>query len=67
MIFGGTEGPAAYAELLSIGAIGGDKNKKICAAISEVLQAQLGVPPNRFYLKFSDVARSDFGWNSSTF
>lgn len=29
MIFGGIEGPAAYAELLSIGAIGGDKNKKV--------------------------------------
>lgn len=28
--FGGTEEPAAYGELLSIGAIGGEKNKAVC-------------------------------------
>ncbi|KAK9830211.1 hypothetical protein WJX72_010356 [[Myrmecia] bisecta] len=65
--FGGSEAPAAYGELLSIGAIGGDKNKSISAAISEVLKVQLGVPSDRFYLKFTDVPRSDFGWKGSTF
>ena len=29
MCFGGTEEPCAYGELVSIGAIGGDKNKKV--------------------------------------
>jgi len=29
MMFGGTEEPCAYGELVSIGAIGGDKNKKV--------------------------------------
>ncbi len=28
-MFGGTEAPAAYGELLSIGAIGGEKNKSV--------------------------------------
>jgi phenylpyruvate tautomerase len=29
VMFGGTEEPAAYGELLSIGAIGGGKNKQV--------------------------------------
>ena len=65
--FGGTEEPAAYGELLSIGAIGGEKNKGICKAISDIVTAKLGVPANRFYLSFHDSARSDFGFNGSTF
>lgn len=67
MCFGGTEEPCAFGELFSIGAIGGEKNKTISKTISEVLSSKLGVSPGRFYLKFSDCARSDFGWNGSTF
>jgi phenylpyruvate tautomerase len=67
LLFGGTEAPAAYGELLSIGAIGGDKNKAISRAVADVVTARLGVPANRFYLSFHDAARSDFGWNGGTF
>lgn len=65
--FAGTEAPAAYGELLSIGAIGGDKNKAISKAVADVVTAKLGVPANRFYLSFHDSARTDFGFNGSTF
>lgn len=67
MMFGGTEEPCAYGELISIGSIGGEKNKKISAALAEVVQRHLGVPSNRLYIKFYDVARTDFGWSGSTF
>mmetsp|Transcript_13139 Transcript_13139/g.32142 ORF Transcript_13139/g.32142 Transcript_13139/m.32142 type:complete len:117 (-) Transcript_13139:297-647(-) len=67
MMYAGTEEPCAYAELISIGAIGGAKNKAISAAISEVVQAKLGVPRDRFYIKFSDAQASDFGYDGSTF
>ncbi|PSC70071.1 DNA ligase [Micractinium conductrix] len=67
MIFGGTEEPCAYGELISIGAIGGEKNKKISTALAEVVQRHLGVPSSRFYIKFYDVSRSDFGWSGTTF
>ncbi|KAF8072688.1 protein phosphatase 2C [Scenedesmus sp. PABB004] len=66
MCYSGNEAPCAYAELISIGAIGGDKNKQISAAICDVLKSKLKVDPSRVYIKFVDVARSDFGWNSST-
>ncbi|EFN53805.1 hypothetical protein CHLNCDRAFT_136510 [Chlorella variabilis] len=67
MMFGGTEEPCAFGELISIGSIGGEKNKKISAALAEVVQRHLGVPASRMYIKFYDVARSDFGWNGTTF
>lgn len=53
--FGGTEEPAAYGELVSIGGINPANNKKVSAAISELLQSKLNVPASRFYIKFYDV------------
>ncbi|GBF96776.1 hypothetical protein Rsub_09632 [Raphidocelis subcapitata] len=67
MCYSGNEAPCAYGELISIGAIGGEKNKAISGAVASVLKAKLGIDPARFYLKFTDSARSDFGWNGSTF
>jgi hypothetical protein len=55
MSFGGSEEPAAYGELISIGGVGPDTNKQLSAAISEILETKLSVPPARFYIKFFDV------------
>lgn len=55
MAFGGTEEPAAYGELVSIGGLTADVNKKLSAAIANVLETKLSVPKSRFYLKFYDT------------
>ncbi|GFS38555.1 tautomerase/MIF superfamily protein [Actinidia rufa] len=44
MAFGGTEQPAAYGELVSIGGLNPDVNKKLSAAISAILETKLSVP-----------------------
>jgi len=67
MCFGGTEDPTAYLEVVSLGSIGGEKNKSISAGLCGFLQKKIGVPPNRTYIQFVDPKRSDFGFNSSTF
>ncbi|XP_051130730.1 uncharacterized protein LOC127251167 isoform X2 [Andrographis paniculata] len=67
MAFGGTEEPAAYGELLSIGGLTPDVNKKLSAAIAEILETKLSVLKKRFYLKFYDTKGSMVGWNGSTF
>eukprot|EP00475_Leptophrys_vorax_P041785 TRINITY_DN78848_c0_g1_i2.p1 TRINITY_DN78848_c0_g1~~TRINITY_DN78848_c0_g1_i2.p1 ORF type:complete len:132 (+),score=12.73 TRINITY_DN78848_c0_g1_i2:49-396(+) len=67
MCFGGSEAPTAYGELISIGGLSPETNKKLSATISEVLESKLSISPSRFYIKFYDVKRSDFGWNGSTF
>ncbi|CAN6576064.1 unnamed protein product [Malus baccata var. baccata] len=65
--FGGTEEPAAYGELVSIGGLNPDVNKKLSAAIAAILETKLSVPKSRFFLKFYDTKGSNFGWNGSTF
>ncbi|KAK9283605.1 hypothetical protein L1049_011855 [Liquidambar formosana] len=67
MSFGGTEQPAAYGELVSIGGLNPDVNKKLSAAIATILETKLSVPKSRFFLKFYDTKPSNFGWNGSTF
>ncbi len=56
--FGGTEQPAAYGELVSIGGLNPDVNKKLSAAIATVLETKLSVPKSRFFLKFYDTKAS---------
>lgn len=58
MAFGGSEQPAAYGELVSIGGLNPDTNKKLSAAIASILESQLSVPKNRFFLKFYDTKAS---------
>ncbi|PON92616.1 Macrophage migration inhibitory factor [Trema orientale] len=65
--FGGTEEPAAYGELISIGGLGPSVNGKLSSTIAEILQTKLSIDSSRFYIKFYDVARPFFGFNGSTF
>lgn len=58
--FGGTEQPAAFGELVSIGGLSPSVNKQLSAAIAEILETKLSVPKNRFFLKFFDSKASYF-------
>ncbi|KAH0930966.1 hypothetical protein HID58_008083 [Brassica napus] len=60
MAFGGTEDPAAYGELVSIGGLNPDVNKQLSAAVSAILETKLSVPKSRFFLKFYDTKASLF-------
>ncbi|XP_031271361.1 macrophage migration inhibitory factor homolog [Pistacia vera] len=65
--FAGTEVPAAYGELISIGGLGPSVNGKLSSTIAEILQTKLSIDASRFYIKFYDVQRPFFGFNGSTF
>lgn len=52
--FAGTEEPAAYGELISIGGLGPGVNGKLSETISEILQIKLSIDSSRFYIKFYD-------------
>ncbi|KAD3067660.1 hypothetical protein E3N88_35540 [Mikania micrantha] len=56
--FGGTEQPAAYGELVSIGGLNADVNKKLSAAVAAILETKLSIPKSRFFLKFYDTKAS---------
>lgn len=65
--FGGSEQPAAYGELVSIGGLNPETNKKLSAAIASIFETKLFVPKNRYFLKFYDTKGSNFGFNGGTF
>ena len=66
LVFGGSDAPAAHAELVSIGGLG-SKNAAHSLLLSTILQKELGVPPDRLYITFTDKSGGDMGYNGGTF
>lgn len=67
MTFGGTTEPCGVALLASIGALGVEKNKAHAAKIYAYLEKSLGIPSDRMYIKFDNLATSDVGYKGTTF
>lgn len=53
--FAGTEEPAAYGELISIGGLGPSVNGQLSSTLADILQTKLSIDSSRFYIKFYDV------------
>ena len=54
MAFRGSEQSASYGELVSIGDLNPDVNKKVSVAVVDILSSKLSVPKSRFFLKIFD-------------
>ena len=67
MMMSGKAGDAAFVDVRGIGSLGGETPRKLSQKIGAVLTESLGIPANRIYLNFTDVAASRWGWNGSTF
>ena len=63
----GTSGDAAFADVRSIGGLDSTVNAELSRAVCEVLNDVLGIPSNRVYLNFTDVAATNWGWSGRTF
>jgi phenylpyruvate tautomerase PptA (4-oxalocrotonate tautomerase family) len=66
MIFADGDEPCAFVELKSIG-LPAEKILALSRNICELIQQNIGVPPERTYIEFSDAERSMWGWNGKTF
>jgi phenylpyruvate tautomerase len=67
MVFGSSAEPACSVDVRSIGALGGDKPKRLTEAVCALVQEHLRVPPDRTYVVCTDVPASLWGFNGSTF
>ncbi len=67
MLMSGKTGPAALAEVRSIGGLNGKVNRQISSRLTELLRTTLGISPDRVYLNFLDVPAGDWGWRGETF
>jgi phenylpyruvate tautomerase PptA (4-oxalocrotonate tautomerase family) len=66
LLFGGSDAPAAYLELKSIG-LSAAQTRPLSQALSALLQEALGIPPDRVYIEFGNIDGSWWGWNGGTF
>ncbi len=64
--FAGSNDPAVYMELKSLG-LPQDSTKALSKSLAELVQSELGVPADRVYIEFASPERHLWGWNSSTF
>jgi len=66
MLFAGSDAPLAYVEVKSIG-LPDAQTPALSAAISEALNAELGIPAERIYIEFAAPQGRHWGWNGATF
>ena len=67
MLFAGDPGPAAFVDVRGIGGLNREVNTKLSAALAVELKKSLGVPPDRLYITFTEVAADHWGWNGELF
>ncbi|KAJ2399145.1 hypothetical protein GGI23_002825 [Coemansia sp. RSA 2559] len=67
LMFGGTDEPAAYVQIGSIGSVGGNNNIRIVAGITKLVAAELDVESSRIYVAIQDIDGAEFALNGSTF
>lgn len=66
MIFAGSDAPAAYVELKSIG-LPDSQTQHLSHILCAFLSETLDIEPERVYIEFNDIPRKLWGWNGSTF
>lgn len=66
MVFAGTDEPAVFMELKSIG-LSETQTPELSAALCELASTNLGVNSDRVYIEFADAPRKMWGWNGATF
>ena len=66
LIFGGSDAPAAFVRLKSIG-LPRDRCPELSEKICNLIEQELAVPRDRVFIDFKDLARNMFGWNGKTF
>lgn len=67
IIMAGDAGPAALVTVKSIGGLGKSVNQVLAVHVSEVLQKELAIPPDRVYLTFEELTAINWAWNGKTF
>ncbi|XP_063368793.1 macrophage migration inhibitory factor-like [Cydia amplana] len=67
MSFSGTTAPCAIGNVMSIGALGVEQNKKHAKVLYELVEKELGVPSDRMYITFQDEPTGNVGFKGTTF
>ena len=64
MTFGASSEPSVFVAIKSIGSL---RPAAMTAAFCDLVSARTGIPTNRIYIQFEDVAAASCGWDGRTF
>ena len=67
MMMSGAAGPCALVTVKAIGGLNKSVNQTLAANVSQLLQKELNIPPNRIYLTFEELAPTHWAWEGKTF
>lgn len=62
---GNNDAPSAFVEVKIFGKASHDCYNRLTGKICSILQSELGIQPDRIYVKYEEV--SEWGWNGSNF
>lgn len=65
--FGGEIGQGAFVEVRSIGGLNKTVNNQLAQSITSCLKSHLSIEPERVYINFIDMPRTDWAWKGATF
>ncbi len=66
LLFAGSDAPAAYVQLKSLG-LPQDQTADYSATLCKLVASQFNIPKDRIYIEFSSPERHMWGWNGGTF
>ncbi|HOX55491.1 MAG TPA: phenylpyruvate tautomerase MIF-related protein [Candidatus Paceibacterota bacterium] len=67
ILMAGKPGGGAFVDIRGIGGLSGDVNRQLSQKICRLLNESLGLPANRIYLNFTELAAANWGWKGNTF
>jgi phenylpyruvate tautomerase len=67
MTMSGAPGPCALVTIKAIGGLSKSVNQALTAKVSQFLQKELSIPPNRVFVTFEELAPTNWGWDGKTF
>jgi phenylpyruvate tautomerase len=67
MTMSGSTGSCALVTVKAIGGLSKAVNQTFASKISQMLQKELSVPPNRIYITFEELDSNHWAWNGKTF
>lgn len=65
MYFKGNDAPCAFVDISVFGQSTDAQCEKMTAAVCEIMETELSIPPSRTYVKYSGT--SQWGWNNTNF
>ncbi len=59
--------PSAYLEVKNIGELSANLTANISSKLTQLIEEEMGISPDRIYIEFQESERHLWGWNGATF